>query len=133
MPETKIEYGDGELVERIKTFVIPGETLHAVFRCRGIGASIVGITDQRVIFRDQGVLLQKKAMLSIPYNQVIGAAIEDEGSGTLGANELTLITAAGLFAFEFQEAEEALWAYRFIMDQILNQPQPQLRDKAGWG
>lgn len=132
MPEIRIGCDDEKLVERIETFIIPGETLHAVFNCRGIGASIVGVTDQRVIFRDQGVLLQKKAMLSIPYNQVIGAAIEDEGGGTSGANELTLITAAGLFAFEFQEAEEALWAYRFIMDQILNQPQPQLRDRAGW-
>ena len=84
----------------------------------------MGITDQRIIFYDQGVLFKKKAMVSIPYNQVIGVASADEGI-IFQTSQITLITAAGNFSFEFRGADRAHWAYRFILDQILNQTRPQ--------
>lgn len=132
MPNVNVRCDDEGQLEQIQTYVIPGETLHAVFDCQGRGAGFVGITDQRVIFRDYGVLLHKRVMVSVPYNRVVGAAISDEEGAASGRGEMTLLTAVGNFTFEFNGAEEALWAYRFIMDQILNQVEPQLRDSAGW-
>ena len=132
MPNVNVRCDDEGQLEQIEAYVIPGETLHAVFNCQGRGAGFVGITDQRVIFRDYGVLLHKRVMVSVPYNRVVGAAISDEEGAPPDRGEMTLLTAVGNFTFEFMGAEEALWAYRFIMDQILNQAQPQLRDSAGW-
>jgi len=85
----------------------------------------VGITDRRVIFYDQGILMKKKTMVSIPYHQVIAVASADEGM-ILKVSELVLITAAGKFSFEFNNAEKANWTYRYILNQILNQANPQL-------
>ncbi len=132
MPNVNVRCDDEEQLQQIQTYVIPGETLYAVFDCQGRGAGFVGITDQRVIFRDYGVLLHKRVMVSVPYNRVVGAAISDEDGAARESGEMTLLTAVGNFTFEFKGAEEALWAYRFIMDQILNQAEPQLRDGAGW-
>ena len=73
------------------------------------------------------MLLKKKVMISIPYHQMIGVASSDEGGVVFKTSEITLITAAGRFSFEFRGADKAHWAYKFIMNQILNQPQPQLR------
>jgi len=125
MSEAKAYYDDESQYERIKEYGIPGEKLFAVYDCKGAGTGFVGITDQRVIFYDQGALLKKKVMVSIPYNRVIGIASRDEG-GIVRTSEITLMTAAGNFSFEFRGADKAHKAYQYIMNQVLNQPYPQL-------
>jgi hypothetical protein len=65
-------------------------------------------------------------MVSIPYNQVIGVASADEGV-IFKTSEITLITAAGRFSFEFRGSDKAHWTYRFILNQILNRTSPQAR------
>ncbi len=112
-------------LERIIPYIIPGETLRAVYDCKGAGTGFVGITDQRLIFYDQGVLVKKKTMVSIPYHQVIGVATADEGI-LFKSGEIILITAAGKFSFEFRGPDKANWSYRYIMHQILTQAHPQL-------
>lgn len=112
-------------LDRIAAYVIPGETLKAVYDCKGGGTGFVGITDRRVIFYDQGILIKKKSMVSIPYHQVIAVASADEGM-IFQTSEIILITAAGKFSFEFRGAEKAHWAYRYILNQILTQAHPQL-------
>jgi hypothetical protein len=111
---------------RIAAYIIPGETLYAVYDCKGAGTGFVGISDQRVIFYDQGFFLKKKSMVSIPYHQVIGVASADEGI-IFQTSELVMITAAGRFAFEFRGADKAHWAYQFILNQVMNRPNPQMR------
>lgn len=126
MSVTKPVYDNEGQYKRIAAYAIPGETIFAVFDCKGSGTGFVGITDQRVIFYDQGVLLKRKSMVSIPYHQVIGVASGDEGV-IFHTSDLTLITAAGRFSFEFRGSDKAHSAYRFILNQILNQVNPQLR------
>lgn len=114
----EVQYDKKDQYERIKAYIIPGETLHAVFDCKGGGTGFVGITDRRVIFYDQAVLLKKKNMVSVPYDRVTCVASADEGI-MFKTSEITLITAAGRFAFQFRGADKAHWAYEFIMSQIL--------------
>lgn len=111
--------------ERIVPYLISGEALWAVLDCKGGGTGFVGLTDRRIIFYDQGFVLKKRSMVSIPYNQVIGIASIDEGL-IFQTSEITLITAAGRFSFEFRGADKAHKAYAFIMTQILSQAHPQL-------
>ena len=125
MSEVKPTYDNESQYKRIAAYIIPGETLHAVYDCKGTGTGFVGITDQRLIFYDQATLTKKKAMVSIPYNQVVAVATADEGI-IFQTSEIVLITAAGHFSFEFRGADKATWAYRFILTQILNQTHPQL-------
>lgn len=122
-----VRYDNKGQLDRVVAYLIPGETLHAVFDCKGGGTGFVGITDQRIIFYDQAFLRNKKAMVSIPYNRIIGVASEDEGV-IFKTSTITLITSAGNYTFEFRGADKAHWAYSFIMNQILNQTTPQQRD-----
>ena len=118
-------YDNKGQLDRIAAYCIPGETIFAVYDCKGKGTGFVGITDRRVIFYDQGMFTNKKTMISIPYNQVIGIASADEGM-IFKTSEITLITAAGKFDFEFRGGDKAHQAYSFIMSQILGQAHPQL-------
>lgn len=119
-------YDNKSQLDRIAAYTIPGESIYAVYDCKGSGTGFVGITDRRVIFYDQtGVVNKKKAMISIPYNQIIGISSEDEGT-LFKTSEITLITAAGKFSFEFRGGDKAHSAYAYIMGQVLGQAHPQL-------
>jgi hypothetical protein len=129
LPMAEKNYDNESQYKRIVACTIPNETVHAVYDCKGGGTGFVGITDQRVIFYDQGFLTKKKSIVSIPYNQVVGVAFSDEGGGFLfgQSSELTLITAAGKFTFEFFSTGRVQSAYQYIIGQILNQINPQLK------
>lgn len=120
-------YDKEDQLKRIQEYLIPGESLSAVYDCKGGGTGFVGITDQRVIFYDQAFFRKKKSMISIPYNRVIGISSSDEGT-FLKTSEIMLITAAGNFSFEFRGAEKAHRTYQYIMNQIMNQQSPQMAD-----
>ena len=120
-----IKFDIKDQLDRIKPYMIQGETLKAVFDCKGGGTGFIGISDQRIVFYDQGFLTKKKSMVSIPYHQIIAIASADEGM-IFKTSELTIITGAGKFAFEFRGSDKAHWAYNYIMSQVLNQANPQL-------
>lgn len=124
--DVKPQYDNKGQFDRIAAYMIPGETLYAVYDCKGSGTGFVGVSDQRIIFYDQGVVMKKKAMISIPFHQIIGVVSVDEGT-IFKTSEVSIITAAGRFEFEFRGADKAHWAYQFIMNQILNQANPQLK------
>lgn len=121
----KIQFDRQDQLQRVQAYVIPGETLVAVFDCKGTGTGFVGFTDQRLIFYDQSFLANKKSMVSIPYNNIVAVASADEGM-IFTTSEITLLTAAGRFTFQFRGSDKAHMAYRYIMKQILNQAHPQL-------
>jgi Bacterial PH domain len=123
--EPKILFDRQDQLQRVQAYVIPGETLVAVFDCKGAGTGFVGFTDQRLIFYDQAFLTKKKSMVSIPYNNIVGVASTDEGM-IFTTSEITLLTAAGNYTFQFRGSDKAHMAYRYVMKQILSQAHPQL-------
>lgn len=125
MAQREVAYDNPSQLARIQAYVIPGETLMAVFDCKGSGTGFVGITDRRLIFYDQAFVTGKKAMVSIPYNQVVGVASADEGV-IFQTSEITLLTSAGKYTFVFRGADKAHWAYSYIIAQLINQADPQL-------
>ena len=54
---SKPVYDSSKQLERIQQYVIDGETLVAVYDCKGGGTGFVGITDQRVIFPSKCFLI----------------------------------------------------------------------------
>lgn len=45
-PAPKILFDRQDQLQRVQAYVIPGETLAAVFDCKGAGTGFVGFTDQ---------------------------------------------------------------------------------------
>ena len=118
-------YDNESQLRRIEAYIVPGEVLMAVFDCKGAATGFVGITDRRLIFYDQTFVTGKKAMVSIPYDHIIGVASADEGV-IFQTSEITLMTAAGNYTFVFRGADKAHWAYTYIINQLISQASPQL-------
>jgi hypothetical protein len=117
--EQKILFDKEDQLKRVQAYLLQGETLVAVFDCKGAGTGFVGFTDQRLIFYDQAFLTREKAMVSIPYKNIVGVASADEGL-IFTSSKITLLTAAGNYSFQFRGSDKAHMAYRHIMKQILN-------------
>lgn len=110
-------------LERIQKHILKNEILYAVLDLKGIGSGFIGVTDRRVIFYDQGFLSKKKSVISIPIEKIIAVASADDGI-LIPTNELTLITPAGNFNFEFMGADKSHYAYQLILTVLLK-PQKQ--------
>lgn len=105
-------------LERIQKHIIKNEVLYAVLDLKGIGTGFIGITDKRVIFYDQGFLSKKKSIVSIPIEKITAVASADDGI-LIPTNELTLITPAGNFTFDFLGPDKSHYAYQLILTVIL--------------
>ena len=126
MTEIKTAFDKQDQLDRIKAYLITDEILYAVYDCKGAGTGFVGVTDRRIVFYDQGMFMNKtKKMVSIPFNRIIGVASADEGL-IFKSSEITILTAAGNFQFEFRGSDKANWVYGHILRQILTQANPQL-------
>ena len=51
-------------LEKIQSWVLPGETLYAVYDCKGAGTGFLGITNKRIIFYDKQFMRKVKAMVT---------------------------------------------------------------------
>lgn len=114
----KVAFDKQDQLDRIKQYLLQSELLYAVYDCKGAGTGFVGVTDQRIIFYDQGILNKKKSMVSIPYHRIVGVASADDGV-FFRTSEITLLTSAGNFSFEFRGAEKAHWVYSHVIKKIL--------------
>lgn len=119
IPPNQAVYDNKNQYEQVMPYILPGEILQAVYDCKGAGTGFVGLTDQRLIFYDHGILVKKKTMVSIPYNRVIGIACTDEGT-IFRSTEIVVLTTIGNFTFEFRNINRVEWVYHYVMNQILN-------------
>jgi len=113
-------------VKQVQPFIIPGETLHAVFDCKGSATGFVGITNKRLMFYDKAFLRKKKALTSVPFSQITSVSSIDNGKGLFewrATSELAIRAGAQDYEFEFHGGEKAQQAYGFIMTELLqNEP-----------
>jgi len=115
---TEPYFDNKKQLERIQAHLIQNEILYAVIDLKGIGSGFLGISDRRVIFYDQAFLTKKKAVVSIPYKHIVGIAASDEGV-LFKTSEITLMTSAGNYTFEFMGPQKAHYAYTCILTIVL--------------
>lgn len=118
MPD--VTYDKQDQYDQIIPWIIPGETLHAVFDCKGAGTGFVAVTDKRLMFYDKAFMRKRKALTSIPFNKITSVSSVDEGRGLFGAtSELVVKTGSEEFEYEFRGGDKAQRAYQLIMKELL--------------
>ena len=105
---------------RVAELLIDGEILYAVYDCKGRGSGFVGITDRRLIARDDGHMKHSKAIVSIPYARIHAVGVGSEYK-LVGSNEGRLSVSAGDddWIFTFKGDGKVRNAYQRIMSHLL--------------
>jgi hypothetical protein len=114
-----------EQLQRVEAGLIDGEQIFAVYDLKGGGAGFVGITSKRLIVYDRTYLIDRQAMVSIPYNRIVTVAAEDHpnplaGRGFFSSSKLGLLLHGDRqYEFEFRGADKALHAHNLIIWHML--------------
>lgn len=104
--------------DRIAALIMPGETLYLVFDCKGRGSGFIGVTDKRIIARDDGH--RNKSIVSIPYSRIHAVGVDANASWRGGSSFLSFSAGDDEWAFNFKGADKARRAYQRIMENLLD-------------
>lgn len=105
---------------RVSSMLIEGEVLYAVYDCKGRGTGFLGITDRRLIARDDGHMKHGKRIVSSPYGQVSAVGLgSDYNFGRSNEGIITIHTGGGEdWEFHFKGDGKTTNAYQRIMQQV---------------
>lgn len=106
--------------ERVAALMLPGETLYCVFDCKGRGSGFVGVSDKRVIVRDDG--FRNKSIVSIPFSRIHAVGVDSSKGFGKGSSFLAIAAGDDEWTFNFKGADKAHRAYRRIMESLLDMP-----------
>jgi hypothetical protein len=111
-------------LDKLKTGLLPGEQIEAVFDLKGGETGFVGITSKRVIFQDNAWVMNTNAVVSIPYSRIHTVAAEDAvglftGHGFFSSTKIIITTSEGARSFQFRGADQAHIAHDLILKHML--------------
>ena len=110
-------------LEKLEGVLLAGEQVLACLDMKGGGTGFVGVTDKRVIVYDKAFLAKMKAIVSIPYREIVTIAAQDNdrlGRGFFGSSVLTLTARNGQpYTFEFRTSEKAHAFHTMLLERIL--------------
>ena len=124
MSAQEVIFDKKDQLDKVWGWILPGETLYAVYDCKGAGTGFIGITDRRIIFYDKRFIGKKKAMVSVPHSQIAAVSSEDKsnlltGRGFFSSSTIGIHTTGNAYyEFEFRGADKAHEAYQFIMPRL---------------
>ena len=124
MSAQEVIFDKKDQLDKVWDWILPGETLYAVYDCKGAGTGFIGITDRRIIFYDKRFIGKKKAMVSVPHSQIAAVSSEDKsnlltGRGFFSSSTIGIHTTGNAYyEFEFRGADKAHEAYQFIMPHL---------------
>lgn len=106
-------------LERVQEMLIPGESLLLVLDCKGRGSGFLGVTDRRVIIRDDGFAKFKKSAIWVPYSRLHAVGVESDRGWVRGSSSLSFSAGDDDWDLEFKGADRARAAYLAIMVHLL--------------
>jgi hypothetical protein len=121
--EDGVMFDKQDQLDKLEGVMLDGETMLACFDMKGGGTGFIGLTDKRIIFYDKSFLAKMKAIVSLPYREVVTLAAADEGRfgrGFFGSSTLSLTARDGRnYVFEFRTSEKAHTIHTTILERIL--------------
>jgi hypothetical protein len=113
-----------EQLEKLEGVLLEGEQVLACLDMKGGGSGFIGMTDRRVVVYDKAFLAKMKAIVSIPYREIVTVAAQDSdrlGRGYFGSSVLALTARNGQsYTFEFRTSEKAHAAHTMLLERILD-------------
>ena len=107
-----------EQFDKIKSGLMQGEQVIAVYDAIGAGTGFIGVTDKRVILQDNSFVGKKIALTSIPYSRVNAVSFVSDKSmfGKFASTSEIAVSAGGnQYEVTFRGEEKA----KFVHDVIL--------------
>jgi hypothetical protein len=118
---TSVTYDHKEQYNQIKSGLLEGEEIIAVYDAIGAGTGFIGLTNRRVIVQDKSFVGKRVAITSVPYSRVSSISVVSNkswagsffSSGTIAINVGT-----HTYEVEFRGDQKAHHVHNVILHYI---------------
>jgi hypothetical protein len=118
---TSVTYDHKEQYNQIKSGLLDGEEIIAVYDAVGAGTGFIGLTNRRVIVQDKSFVGKRVAITSVPYSKVSSVSVVSNkswagsffSSGTIAINVGT-----HTYEVEFRGDQKAHHVHNVILHYI---------------
>jgi len=110
-----------EQFEQIRSGLLEGERIYAVYDASGAGTGFVAATDKRVIVQDKSFAGKKIALVSIPYSRITSVAVTSNKSlmgGFFSSSSIAISAAGSTHEVEFRGQDKAHHMHNLILSHI---------------
>ena len=106
-------------LDQVRSGLLQGERLYAVYDAKGTGTGFIGLTDRRVVVQDKSFVGKRVALVSIPYSRVASVAVLSNASvigSFFSTGAIVITTSAGTHhEVEFRGNDRARHAHDLIL------------------
>ncbi len=104
-----------EQFEQIRSGLMEGERIYAVYDATGAGTGFIAATDRRVILQDKSFAGKKVALVSLPYSRITSVAVTSNKSlmgGFFSSSSIAVSVAGAVHEVEFRGEEKGLFVMK---------------------
>ena len=110
-----------EQLEQIRSGLMDGEKIYAVYDATGAGTGFIAATDRRVVVQDKSFAGKKVALVSLPYSRINSVAVTSNKSlmgGFFSSSSIAVNSGNALHEVEFRGQEKAHHMHNLILWHI---------------
>lgn len=121
MSASEIVYDRKEQLEQVRSGLLQGETLLAVYDAIGTGTGFLGLTDKRVIVQDKSFVGRRVALTSIPYSKITSVSVVSNKSWAgsfFSSGSIAVNVGTHTYEVDFRGHEKAHHVHDVILHYI---------------
>jgi PH (Pleckstrin Homology) domain-containing protein len=115
-------YDRKEQFEQVRSGLLDGETVYAVYDAVGTGTGFLGVTDRRVILQDKTFTGRKVALTSIPFGRITSLSVLSDRSWSgsfFSTSSIAISTSHAVHQVDFRGADKAHHAHNLVLWHML--------------
>jgi hypothetical protein len=121
MSAGEIVYDRKEQLEQVRSGLLEGERLLAVYDAIGAGTGFLGLTDRRVIVQDKSFVGRRVALTSIPYSKITSVSVVSNKSWAgsfFSSGSIAINVGTHSYEVEFRGHEKSHHVHNVILHYI---------------
>lgn len=121
MTNTQMPYDRADQLEQIRSGLLDGEQIIAVYDATGVGTGFLGLTDRRLILQDKSFVGKKVALTSIPYSKITSVSVLSNKSWAgsfFSSGSIAVHVGTQTYEVEFRGTEKCQHVHNVILHFI---------------
>lgn len=118
---TQPTYDRPDQFEQIRSGLLPGEQIIAVYDAIGAGTGFLALTTRRVIIQDKSFVGKKIALTSIPYTKITSVSVLSNKSWAgafFSTGSIGIQVSSATYQVEFRGTEKSHHVHNVILHYI---------------
>jgi hypothetical protein len=118
---TQVPFDRKDQFQQIRTGLLEGEEIIAVYDAVGIGTGFLGLTDRRVIVQDTSFVGKRVALTSIPYSKITSVSVVSNKSWAgsfFSSGAIAIHVGTQTYEVEFRGTEKSHHVHNVILHFI---------------